>query len=112
MVLLRTRFKVDPASRAKVVRSLSRILGPLRTLSGCVSCSLYADIEDDLVLMFAEEWIDEDSLIAHLQADHIRLLLSALDCASDPPDVRFDTVVATKGMEFIARCRGDDAPED
>jgi quinol monooxygenase YgiN len=111
MVLLRTRIRVDPASRSKVIRSLASILGPLRATSGCVSCNLYTDIEDDRVLMFAEEWVDEESLIAHLQADNTRVLLSALDCASAPPELRLDTLVSTKGMEFIARCR-DLALED
>jgi quinol monooxygenase YgiN len=62
-------------------------------------------MEDERVLMFSEEWMDEESLIAHLQADNTRILLSVLDCASHPPEVRLDTVVDTKGIEYIARCR-------
>src|SRR5687768_1571906 len=105
MVLLRTRIRVDPAYRNQVIRSLSRIVGPLRASSGCVGCHLYADLEDERALMFCEEWVDEESLVAQLRADSTRVLLSALDCASDPPEVRLDTLVDTKGIEFIATCR-------
>jgi quinol monooxygenase YgiN len=103
---------VDPASRTKVVRSLSRILGPLRASSGCLGCHLYADLEDERVLMFVEEWEDEQSLIEHLRADNTRVLLSALDCASDPPEVRLDTISHTRGIEFIATCLEVDSSSD
>jgi quinol monooxygenase YgiN len=111
MVLLRTRIRVDSAHRAKVVRSLSRILGPLRASAGCVSCHLYADVEDDNVLLFDQEWSDEESLIDNLRADNARVLLSALDCATTRPEVRRDTLVDSEGIEFIAKCLDADWPE-
>jgi quinol monooxygenase YgiN len=80
------------------------ILGPLRASAGCVNCNLYADIEDDNALLFAQEWIDEESLIDHLRAESARVLLSALDCATGPPEVRLDTLVDSEGIEFIAKC--------
>jgi quinol monooxygenase YgiN len=112
MVLLRVRFRVDPTNRTKVIRSLSRILGPSRASPGCRNCQLYADLEDNRALLFVEEWTDRASLIAHLQADNTRVLLSALDFASDPPEVRLDTVIDTKGIEFIAECRDPDLADD
>jgi quinol monooxygenase YgiN len=90
------------------MRSLARILGPLRTVCGCIACHLYVDLEDESVLMLAQEWADEESLAEHLRTDTARVLLSALDCASSPPDVRMDTVCETKGLEFIASCRDPD----
>ena len=108
MLLLRLRFRVDALQRTKVVRSLARILGPLRTTCGCVGCHLYADLEDESVLMFTEEWEDEEALAAHLRTESARVLLSAIDCASDAPEVRLDTVRGTKGMEYIVSCRDGD----
>ena len=105
MLLLRARIRVDAAHRNKVLRSLSRILGPLRATSGCKGCHVYADLEDECVLMFAEEWEDEDRLAAHLRGESARVLLSALDSACSPPEVRLDTGTATDGMSFIAACR-------
>jgi quinol monooxygenase YgiN len=108
MVLLRMRIRVSPADRTKVVRSLSRVVGPSRAASGCVSCGLYADLDGDGdgALLFVEEWADERSMAEHLHGgEHARVLLSALDYACDPPDVRVDTLVDRRGMEFIAACR-------
>lgn len=111
MVLLRTRIRVDPAHRAKVVRSLSRILGPLRASAGCLNCYLYADIEDENALLVAQEWSDEEDLIEHLRTDNGRVLLSALDCATDPPEVRLDTLADSQGIAFIARRLDGQLPE-
>src|SRR4051812_20118377 len=108
MVLLRARIRVEAAQRTKVIRSLSRILGPLRATSGCSGCHLYADLEDENVLMFAEEWGDEESLANHLRGENARVLLSVLDLASARPEVRLDTVRETDGLGFIASCRDAD----
>lgn len=105
MVLLRINIRVDPAHRAKVVRSLARIPGPSRVAAGCVSSRIYADLEDDGSLLFVEEWADEPSLAAHCRTEQARVLLSAVDCASERPEIRVETVSDSRGMEFIAACR-------
>jgi len=111
MVLLRARLRVDPAHRAKVVRSLSRILGPVRASAGCMSCHLYADCDDENVLLFTQQWTDEEEFFQHLRVDDARVLLSALDCAVDPPEVRLDTLTDGRGIEIIAKCLNADWPD-
>jgi hypothetical protein len=69
------------------------------------------DLEDENAVLFAQEWVDEEELVEHLQADNARVLLSALDCATDQPEVRLDTLVDSKGIEFIARCVDGDWPD-
>jgi quinol monooxygenase YgiN len=103
-------MRVHPTERTKVVKSLTRILGPLRASSGCIACHLYTDLEDEQAILFAEEWADEASLAASLQAESTRVLLSALDCASAPPELRMDTLVNTRGIEFVAACRNGVVP--
>jgi quinol monooxygenase YgiN len=106
MVLFRARIRPLPERRDQVVRSLSRIVGPTRAITGCVSCHLYADLQDDDdSVLLTEEWCDERSLVDYLKEDSVRVLLSALEYSADPPEVRFETVTETKGIEFIAACR-------
>jgi quinol monooxygenase YgiN len=80
------------------------MLGPLRAAAGCLSCHLYADLEDSDVLLLAQEWVGGEELREHLRADNARVLLSALDYALDPPEVRLDRLTGSQGIEFIARC--------
>lgn len=111
MVVFRAQISLNPACRSQVIRSLRRILSQTRVLPGCVSCQLYADIEDDNRLVLIEEWADVQSLRAHVRADSFRVVLSALEYAVEPPEVRFDTLANTTGMEFITTCRECGKPE-
>lgn len=105
MVLFRLRIRLDPGQRVKVRGSLARILGPTRALPGCINCLLGEDIEDENQLIFVEEWSDQAHLNARLRADTLRVILAAMDCAVDPPDIRFETITETRGMDLIAACR-------
>jgi hypothetical protein len=57
-----------------------------------------------------EEWETQGDLQAHLRSEALRVLLSVMDLASDPPDVRFDRVSETRGMEFLAAARQGQPP--
>ena len=61
--------------------------------------------------MWTEEWTDVQSLRAHLRADNFRIVLAALESASNQPDVRFDIIGESRGMEFIALNRRQGAPD-
>lgn len=106
MVLFRTRIRLDPSQRVRVVRSLIGALGATRVLPGCIRCRLFAEIEDTGVVAVEEEWLDEESLRARLRGDLTPILLAAIDCAKEQPEIRFETITDTKGMELIAACRG------
>ena len=53
-----------------------------------------------------EEWRTENDLKRHLRSPQYRKILIALDMADAEPEVRFDTVVETAGMQLIAEARG------
>jgi len=103
-------MRVDPADRTKVIASLSRIVGPIRASAGCISCDIFADVNDPTVLLFDQAWTDVEDLSNHLPAKCLRVLLSALDCAVDRPNVRVDTLTDTRGLDFLARCLDDILP--
>ena len=109
MVHFRVRMHIDDSRREAVVRSLMRILGPTRAEPGCINCQLSADLEDANTLVFAEEWADQDCLAQRLRGESLRVLLAAMDCAVEPPDVRIDAISDSKGIEWIASCRSAEA---
>jgi quinol monooxygenase YgiN len=104
MIVFRARLALHPAHREEVIRSFLSVVGPTRAMPGCADCQLWLNIDDGNVLELAEKWNDEPSLRAYVQADSFRVILSALEYASRQPDVRFETISDTRGMEFIAAC--------
>lgn len=105
MILFQARIRLAATDRMRVLRSLSRILGPTRAMPGCVDCRLFWDSEDQNALLYTEEWTDETSLVSHLRDDGAKVLLSTLDYACEPPSLRIDTLTGTRGVEFIGECR-------
>lgn len=105
MILFQARIRLAPADRTRVLRSLSRIIGPTRAMPGCLGCRLYSDAEDENALLFVEEWTDEPSLVMHLRDDGMKVLLSTLDYACEAPALRMDTLTGTRSVEFIGECR-------
>lgn len=105
MILLRINMIVPPSNRPAVLGAIRMLQEPTRVQKGCLACYGGTDIDDGAAITFVEEWIDRPSLDAHLRSEEFRILLSALDLAAEPPDVRFDTVTKTEGMEVIHAAR-------
>lgn len=105
MVFLRARIPLNAADRAKAARLLLRIAESTRSLPGCLGCRLYTDCEDPRTLILMETWRDEQSALACLGSSATEVLLAVLDLASTAPDIRFETIGSTRGIEFIVACR-------
>ena len=85
---------------------LRSLIEPTRFETGCLSCSMYRDIQDSSVVIWAEEWKTQKDLEHHLRSPQYKKNLAAFDMSNAQPDMRFNTVVETKGMQLIEEARG------
>jgi quinol monooxygenase YgiN len=90
----------------EIVRVLRSLIEPTRVETGCISCGLYKDLHDPSVIIWVEEWNTQDDLERHLRSPQYKKILAAFDMSNSQPDMRFDTVIETKGMQLIAEARG------
>ena len=105
-----------------MVRSTIRMLIPLEKQSealeilgsmteqtqfepGCLSCRLYRSVEDARAIMFEELWLSEEDLKRHLQSDKYHKVLLVVEMAVEPPEIRFDTIALSMGVERIEQAR-------
>ncbi len=51
-------------------------------------------------LLFDQAWTDVDDLTEHLPATCVRVLFSALELATDRPNVRVDTLIDTRAASI------------
>ena len=72
---------------------------------GCVSCRLYRDVEDARVIMFEELWVSDEDVQRHLQSDKYHRVLLVVEMAEEPPEIRFDTIAHSTGVESIEKAR-------
>jgi quinol monooxygenase YgiN len=100
------RITVSENPNGEIVRVLRSMIEPTRVETGCISCGLYKDLHDPSIIVWAEEWNTQDDLEHHLRSPQYKKILAAFDMSNAQPDMRFNTVVETKGMQLIAEARG------
>ena len=110
MITATLRIKVSEGKKREVVRLLRSLIGPTRVESGCMSCHLYQDVNDECAVTWMEQWSSQDNLNCHLRTPQYKRILAALDMSDVQPEIRFDTVVETKGMQLIEEARGVNTP--
>ena len=91
-----------PRGRRKEARSiLSAMSSRIRLEEGCLSCRLYQDAVGGEALMFEEIWKDEKHLQKHLRSDEFRNVLLVVEMASKAPEIHFDRIAQSTGIESI-----------
>ena len=112
MVIGTLRIPLSPDRRVQVVEVLRSIQGRVLAEPGCAACQVYEDEGPEQAVLLIERWDTESALQDHIRSDAYRRILSAIELSGSPPEVRFDYVSATEGMELIERLRSLGVPPD
>ena len=106
MVVVGTlRIPLSPDHRAEVLEVLRSIQGRVLAQPGCAACSIYEEDGPEPALVLFERWESEAEFEAHIRSEAYRRILGAIELSGAPPEVRFDYVSATEGMDLIERSR-------
>ena len=70
---------------------------------GCRSCFIYEEHGPERAVVLVERWESEAALETHIRSEAYRRILGACELSRASPEIRFDTVSATEGMERIER---------
>lgn len=62
-----------------VKSELFRLIGPTRKEEGCIDYCLHQDNEDPAVFIFYENWDSAASIGKHINSDHYKAYVRALD---------------------------------
>ena len=55
--------------------------------------------------MLEELWTSNEELRHHLRSDEYRRILLVVEMAAEPPEIRFDTIAHSTGVETIEQAR-------
>ncbi len=108
----------DNRLRKNMVRSTIRMLIPLDKQSeaidilgyvsaqvqyepSCISSRLYRGVDEVRAILVEELWTSHEGLLSHLQSDEYHRVLLAVEMAEERPDIRFDEISHTSGLETI-----------
>jgi len=105
MILASIRMRISPRNRDEALRILRSTAEENRILPGCLNCRIYEDLQEDNVIMFEELWRSEEELEQHLRSEEYRRVLLALEMALQHPEVRFNRISSSSGIETIEKAR-------
>jgi quinol monooxygenase YgiN len=99
------RMQVPVKKRNEVLAILGSFAQATRAEPGCVFCRVYQDVEEKDVFMLEELWSAEECLVRHLGPYEFNRVLLVAELSSTPPEIRFETVERTTGIETIEKAR-------
>lgn len=100
-ILVTLRMIVRPERRIDLLETIRGVLEPVRVERGCLSFRLYEDVENRDAFILVEEWKTQKDIESHIRTDHQRRLLALMDLLSEQPELQFNTVSHTMGMDLI-----------
>ncbi len=106
MVLATIRMTIPARKFGEALRILRSVTEQTRVQPGCLSCQVYRNGQEDNVLLLEQLWSNEADLERHLRSDEYRQVLMVMEMATKEPEVRFDTIFSSAGIEIIEKARG------
>jgi len=100
-VLVTLKMIVRPEKRSDLLETMRGMLEPSRVERGCLSYRLYEDVENSNAFVLLEEWATQEDIEKHISKDNQRQLFALMDLLSEQPELRFNTVSHTSGMDLI-----------
>jgi len=106
MIIAAIRIFADSGNINEIIEVLSSVKGPTEGKSGCISCFIYKEVNNENRITYEERWENQEQLNNHICSDFYRKILAVIDMSSQPPAVKFSTVSSTAGMELIKTAFG------
>jgi quinol monooxygenase YgiN len=105
MIVGTLRILPAPDRRAEILEVFRAVQGPVLAQPGCIACHIYEEQGPERAIVLVERWESQSALEAHLRSESYRRILGAIELSGGPPEVRFESVSATEGMDLIERSR-------
>jgi quinol monooxygenase YgiN len=102
MISFSLRLVVPSTRRRELLESVEALLPAIRVQPDCITARLHIDAEDANVVTLVEQWNSRAALDRHLGSECSRVIVAAMELASEPPEVRFDSIRHIGGMEVFA----------
>ena len=99
------KLSLVPEKRADALGLLSALAERIRVKRGCIACSVCQDVQEEEMIRYEELWESREAMERHLRSDDYRKILLVMEMTSHAPDISFNTIKETAGMETIRRVR-------
>lgn len=104
MFVATLRFTMQPDKKVDAMSVLNTLCSQAEIMPGCQLCQLYGNIgldnSDDEILLI-ERWDTKKHMEKHILSPIFQQLIEIIDFSVNPPELVFDQVSATAGIELV-----------
>ena len=105
MILSTMRMALPVKKRDEAIKILKLTTECCKVQPGCLGCYIYEDLQQKNIILFFNEWRSKANLDHFLRSDHYRNTLLVLEMAENEPELRFDEIFGSTGMETVEKAR-------
>jgi quinol monooxygenase YgiN len=105
MIHVAIRMLIPPKQRGEAMETLSSLADWSRFEGGCISCRVYRDVEVESAILIVQLWKSREALERYLRTEEFQQVLLLLEMAVEPPEIWFDEISRSSGMETIEKAR-------
>ena len=106
MIHATVRMVLPPDKRVEAMKILNLVAERCRAIRGCLTCRIYHDEQQEAIFMLEEVWENQEDLDRHLRSNDYRNVLLVTEMAIEPPEIKFQTVSHSAGVEIVEKARG------
>jgi hypothetical protein len=110
MVRLTVSLVASARSAPRLMHALRSLTPPLRLRPGHLGCNTWMD--SDHTVHYQEDWATEPDMRDRVVSDGFTRLLSVIEASEGLPEVQFNFVTKTRGLDYVAEVRGASGPAE
>jgi len=99
------RMLIPLEKQSEALEILGSIVEQIQFEPGCISSRLYRGVEDARAILLEELWLNEEDVQHHLRSEKYHKILLVVEMAAEPPEIRFDSIAYSSGVETIEQAR-------
>ena len=99
------RMLIPLEKQSEALGILGAVCAKIQFDPNFISTHLYRGVDDVLAIMLEERWTSDEHMLQHLQSDAYHRILLVIEMAEEPPEIRFDRIMHTGGVETIEKAR-------
>ena len=105
MIIVIMKMKAQPEKCLELKQTLLALSEPTRKEKGCVSHSVFQDIENEDSLSLVQAWESRADLDDHLRSDRFTVLIGSKSLLSRAPEITISEVARSSGWEAVEAAR-------
>jgi quinol monooxygenase YgiN len=105
MIRSSIRMLIPFNKQREVLDILGSISDQIQFAPGCIHSRIYLGVDKVREIMIDDLWTNHEDMLRHLRSEAYRRVLLVVEMAEEPPEIRFDTILETSGVELIEKAR-------